>query len=41
LARDLLIQQSLAVYCVVPLLFGLDMLWTALTRMGRRQLRAG
>jgi hypothetical protein len=26
LARDLLIQQSLAVYCVVPLLFGLDML---------------
>jgi hypothetical protein len=25
----------------VPLLFGLDMLWTALTRMGRRQLRAG
>ena len=41
LARDLLIQQSLAVYCVVPLLFGLDMLWTALTRMGRRQLRPG
>jgi hypothetical protein len=26
---------------VVPLLFGLDMLWTALTRVGRRQLRAG
>lgn len=41
LSRDLLIQQLLAVYCVMSLLFGFDMLWTALTRVGRRQLRAG
>ena len=35
LAPSLLLQQAMAVYCVVPLLFGLDLLWTAVTA-GRR-----
>jgi RsiW-degrading membrane proteinase PrsW (M82 family) len=31
-APGLLAQQALAVYCVVPLMFGLDLIWTALAR---------
>ena len=33
-----LLKQALAVYCVMPLLFGLDLIWTALSRMRRRAL---
>jgi hypothetical protein len=37
-APGLLAKQALAVYCVMPLLFGLDLIWTALSRMRRRAL---
>jgi hypothetical protein len=36
LAPNLLTKQAMAIYCVVPLMFGLDLLWTAIGRTGRR-----
>ena len=36
LAPGMLAKQAMAIYCVVPLMFGLDLLWTALGRTGRR-----
>ena len=36
LAPGMLAKQAMAIYCVVPLMFGLDLLWTAIGRTGRR-----
>lgn len=35
LAPGLLTKQAMAIYCVVPLMFGLDLLWTAIGRTRR------
>lgn len=37
-APDLPAKQALAAYCVVPLLFGLDLICTALSRLRRRAM---
>lgn len=37
-APDIQAKQGLTLYCVVPMLFGLDLIWTALTRTRRRAM---